>query len=513
MSTTAENENTNPGGRGVGSGGAGDSVGGDVTSDVSETHTHQITILSAIQRGDSELLHTFLDSGIDVNQEDDKGITLLSVAVLSLNVEAVRTLLAHGADASVNTADEDGITPLHYAACHCFDEDVEIVEMLVAHGADLCATNVDAIYYVSSVPIYQVGGRTPLHFAVSHHNWTAVQCLVQAGSDIAALDFDGLAAVDYLTDKPPRDLHTNPEVQSVAEALIPSGYTVKSVEDIKHLRESDKCKHRWEAARQWSKNMGRIRALKKQQRAIEKNYKRLHASVYTYSRDHFHPVLEREGVWDAIDKQDINALRSALHRIGDHSTIDGVFIFPVFSQDTCRLLLEELSHFEECAKSNASLPLRRPNSMNNYGVVVNEIGLQSHLDDLLRDFLRPIARALYCDDPAVTAFTETLDHHHSFSVKYKVNEDLKLDQHMDDSEITLNVCLGKSFEEGKLYFRGVKDVQKEKTMYAHQIGHGCIHLGAMVHGAEHITSGERHNLIVWAKSSLYRNQQRALMSQ
>ncbi len=36
-------------------------------------------------------------------------------------------------------------------------------------------------------------------------------------------------------------------------------------------------------------------------------------------------------------------------------------------------------------------------------------------------------------------------------VKYKI-EDLDLKEHVDDSEITLNVCLGKSFEGGpKVY--------------------------------------------------------------
>jgi hypothetical protein len=31
-------------------------------------------------------------------------------------------------------------------------------------------------------------------------------------------------------------------------------------------------------------------------------------------------------------------------------------------------------------------------------------------------------------------------------VQYKLREDKKLDFHYDDSEVTLNVCLGKEFE-------------------------------------------------------------------
>ena len=35
--------------------------------------------------------------------------------------------------------------------------------------------------------------------------------------------------------------------------------------------------------------------------------------------------------------------------------------------------------------------------------------------------------------------------HHSFMVKYKAGQDLGLDMHTDDSDVTVNVCLGKDF--------------------------------------------------------------------
>ena len=36
------------------------------------------------------------------------------------------------------------------------------------------------------------------------------------------------------------------------------------------------------------------------------------------------------------------------------------------------------------------------------------------------------------------------DRHHTFVVRYKVGEDLGLDMHTDDSDVTFNVCLGKT---------------------------------------------------------------------
>ena len=36
-----------------------------------------------------------------------------------------------------------------------------------------------------------------------------------------------------------------------------------------------------------------------------------------------------------------------------------------------------------------------------------------------------------------------------------MDEDLDLDFHYDDSDVTLNVCLGKTFTGGELYFKGL----------------------------------------------------------
>ena len=54
-----------------------------------------------------------------------------------------------------------------------------------------------------------------------------------------------------------------------------------------------------------------------------------------------------------------------------------VFSFPLFSPAFCELFLEELDHFYA-----SGLPARRPNSMNNYGVVINDMGLELMIDRL-----------------------------------------------------------------------------------------------------------------------------------
>ena len=85
---------------------------------------------------------------------------------------------------------------------------------------------------------------------------------------------------------------------------------------------------------------------------------------------------------------------------------------------------------------------------NNYGIIVNEIGLEASITALQQRFLQPIAAALF---PLIGA---RFDSHHSFMVQYKQGEDLGLDMHTDDSDVTFNVCLGREFEAAGLTFCG-----------------------------------------------------------
>jgi len=137
-----------------------------------------------------------------------------------------------------------------------------------------------------------------------------------------------------------------------------------------------------------------------------------------------------------------------------------------------------------------------------YGVLVDEIGLERLFDELRQRVLAPLAEALY---PA--ARQHALDHHHAFSVRYAQAGDRRLDMHHDDSEVTLNVCLGRHFEGAGLTFCGLygsKEYRRHSVTYAHQPGHAVLHLGRQRHGADSITHGERVSLVLWARSSSYR---------
>jgi hypothetical protein len=183
----------------------------------------------------------------------------------------------------------------------------------------------------------------------------------------------------------------------------------------------------------------------------------------------------------------------------------GIFTFDLFTPAFCDLLVHEVDCFE-----STKLPRRRPNTMNTLGLVVNEIGLEPLMSDLLRQVIAPIAAALYPDEP----HCGSLDHHHSFVVEYRLppksaasfagfdhggvsgGGDTGLDMHHDASEATLNVCLGREgFEGAGLRFCGrfgSSDHRHTQLMASHK---AAIYTSAAPSRHDNITS-ERMNLTV-----------------
>ncbi|KAH8070366.1 procollagen-lysine 5-dioxygenase [Aureococcus anophagefferens] len=84
----------------------------------------------------------------------------------------------------------------------------------------------------------------------------------------------------------------------------------------------------------------------------------------------------------------------------------------MFSDAFCRDFLQEVDGYMD-----SGLPIRRPNSMNNYGLIVNEIGMLNVISELQREVLWPIARSLWPKEGS--AFHA----HHSFMVQYRKTED------------------------------------------------------------------------------------------
>ncbi|KAK9105843.1 hypothetical protein Scep_022687 [Stephania cephalantha] len=250
----------------------------------------------------------------------------------------------------------------------------------------------------------------------------------------------------------------------------------------------------------------------------------------------------------------------------------GVYTFEMLQPHFCELLLSEVENFERWVQE-VKLRIMRPNTMNKFGAVLDDFGLEAMLDKLMDDFIRPISRVFF---PEVGG--ATLDSHHGFVVEYGKDRDVDLGRclsllwmvwgkrnkrifveklmrafqiwenlweflvtsgrwgnlpwgfvekveryltlnrftsvgfHVDDSEVTLNVCLGKQFSGGQLFFRGIRcdkhvntETQPEEFLeYSHVPGQAALHRGRHRHGARATTSGHRINLLLWCRSSAFR---------
>ncbi|KAL9441072.1 hypothetical protein AB3S75_019694 [Citrus x aurantiifolia] len=188
----------------------------------------------------------------------------------------------------------------------------------------------------------------------------------------------------------------------------------------------------------------------------------------------------------------------------------GVFTFEMLQPRFCELLLAEVENFEKWV-NEAKFRIMRPNTMNKYGAVLDDFGLETMLDKLMETYIRPLSKVFFAEVGG-----STLDSHHGFVVEYGKDRDVDLGFHVDDSEVTLNVCLGKQFTGGELFFRGTRcekhvntGSQTEEIFdYSHVPGRAVLHRGRHRHGARATTSGHRVNLLLWCRSSVFREMKR-----
>jgi len=189
-----------------------------------------------------------------------------------------------------------------------------------------------------------------------------------------------------------------------------------------------------------------------------------------------------------------------LPSLGAHDKKAMLHSFPLLSEEFCRLLMEELKHavgLQAAGSKNFS----RPNTMNNYGFVVEELGLD--LWPLVREVLAPLAALVFPQWGGAS-----LDTVHAFTISYSMNGDRDLSRHMDQSEVTVNVNLGGDFNGGEVYFNGQRDSpmeNKENTTVIHHPGVALLHVGQHWHGARRLASGERHNLVLWLRSRAFKS--------
>lgn len=116
-----------------------------------------------------EVVKLLLAHGADANAIDAKGCTALYRALGSSSLDIMELLLKHGTDVNLRNK-EDGGTILHEAAYFGWPEEVQF---LIAHGANVHSRDFD--------------GETPLHRAALGRRMDVVSVLVNNGADIHAI--------------------------------------------------------------------------------------------------------------------------------------------------------------------------------------------------------------------------------------------------------------------------------------------------------------------------------------
>ncbi|CAI9096107.1 OLC1v1032184C1 [Oldenlandia corymbosa var. corymbosa] len=241
----------------------------------------------------------------------------------------------------------------------------------------------------------------------------------------------------------------------------------------------------------------RVQKHREYRQKIISNYQPLHRDLYTMHATNFFVPSFLNAVSENTEQSFRNIMREPS---------PGIFAFEMLQPRFCEMLLAEVENFEKWVHET-KFRIMRPNTMNRYGAVLDDFGLETMLDKLMEEFVRPMSRVFF---PEVGG--SSLDTHHGFVVEYGMERDVDLGFHVDDSEVTLNVCLGKQFSGGELFFRGVRcekhvntETQPHESFdYSHVPGCAILHRGRHRHGARATTSGNRINLLLWCRSSTFR---------
>lgn len=132
-------------------------------------------ILHAAIKSKNELQH-LLDTGVDIDSQNNDGVTALMVAVFSYGNAIVKTLLDAGAN--IDLQNNDGMTALMAAVS---DGNADIVKRVLDAGANIDLQNDD--------------GMTALMVAAYNGHTEIVKILIDASADIDLQNSDGATAV------------------------------------------------------------------------------------------------------------------------------------------------------------------------------------------------------------------------------------------------------------------------------------------------------------------------------
>ena len=177
-----------------------------------------------------------------------------------------------------------------------------------------------------------------------------------------------------------------------------------------------------------------------------------------------------------------------------------IFSCEILTDDFCEDVLERVRFFDSQRNAGAHVSA---NSMHRNAILTSEIGIEPLVGSLVDLIVRDMSPKILPDRLRLP-----IDNIHSYIVRYNNSSDQELEFHVDDSFLTLNICLNEGFVGSELIFEGercpthVDTVSKaqERLCLQHKKGAMVIHSGKNRHSVNCIASGERCNLIIWCQN-------------
>jgi ankyrin repeat protein len=147
----------------------------------------------AAENGSPRVIEALLDAGADAKTATPEGETVLMTASRTGRVEAMRLLLARGADPNAQET-RFGETALMWAAA---ENHAPAVRLLLEAGAkvDLAGKKMTFARKVGGQTTLPVGGLTPLMYAAREGALDAAAALVEGGANLDVQDPDGTTAM------------------------------------------------------------------------------------------------------------------------------------------------------------------------------------------------------------------------------------------------------------------------------------------------------------------------------
>ncbi|KAK9079970.1 hypothetical protein SSX86_001645 [Deinandra increscens subsp. villosa] len=199
-----------------------------------------LSLCFAVSRGDDVLLHKLLRrGGLDANEMDSNGHTVLNLAAATGSLECVLLLLDYGADP--NKRDSEGNVPLWSAI---IGRNEAVIKLLVDNGATLTSGDVgefascaveensiemlkDIIKHGGDVTVRNNMGTTALHKAISEEKTKVVEFLINHGANIDIPDVHGWTPRDLADHQSHEDILELFQNMPAPRAKPPSGRKVK----------------------------------------------------------------------------------------------------------------------------------------------------------------------------------------------------------------------------------------------------------------------------------------------